>query len=184
MFELSINEEIQDKARSDVRKSIEKHDRKLTFDSVADMTYLEQCVNETLRKYPPASSVQRVALEDYNIPDSKIVIPKGTAVPIPILAIHWDEEHYPEPEKFDPERFNQENLTARHPMAFLPFGEGPRNCIGIRFALIEIKLALAKMLMRYKFTLDRSKTDVPLEFSKTNFMLAPAKNIFINISKE
>lgn len=183
MYEFSVNEEIQEKARDDVRKAIKKHDGKLTYDSVADMTYLEQCVNETLRKYPVASSLQRIALQDYKIPNTKITIPKGTPVSVPIHAIHWDEELYPEPEKFDPERFTQEEVSARHPMAYIPFGEGPRICIGMRFGLVETKLGLAKILLNYKFTLDRSKTSVPLKISPTSFVLTPAEKIFLNIAK-
>jgi cytochrome P450 family 6 len=184
MYEFAVNEKIQEKARDDVRNAIKKHDGKLTYDSVADMTYLEQCVNEALRKYPVASSLQRIALQDYTIPNSKgVTIPKGTPVSIPIHAIHWDEDLYPEPEKFDPERFTPEEISARHPMAYIPFGEGPRICIGMRFGLVETKLGLARILMRYKFDLDRSKTQVPLKISPTSFVLSPAEKIFLNISK-
>lgn len=89
-------------------------------------------VSEALRKYSPASSVQRVAKEDYPIPNTDIVVEKGTIVMIPIAGIHSDPEIYPKPEIYDPDRFSPEQVQKRHPYAFLPFGEGPRICIGLR----------------------------------------------------
>lgn len=72
----------------------------------------------------------RVCTEDYKIPDTDIVLEKGTSVIIPIKAIHWDEKVYEDPWVFDPERFSEENKLKRHQYAFIPFGEGPRICIG------------------------------------------------------
>jgi cytochrome P450 family 6 len=183
MFELSVNEEIQVKAREDVKNAIKKHGGKLTYDSVADMTYLEQCVNETLRKYPGGATLQRIALSDYKLQNSDITIPKNTGVIIPVHAIHWDEELYPNPSKFDPERFTPEEIASRHPMAYIPFGEGPRICVGLRFGLVQTKIALAKVLMRYKFTIDRTKTTVPLKILPSSFVLTAAEKIILNISK-
>jgi len=85
-----------------------------------------------LRKYPPVDNLLRIASNDYTIPDSKLVIPKGMLVFIPAYAIHHDSNIFENPEKFDPERFNDENKKNLHPMAHLPFGEGPRNCVGLR----------------------------------------------------
>ena len=131
MYELSINEEIQEKARQCVKDAIENHGS-LNYDAVGDMDYLEQCVDETLRKYPVVSSLTRSATEQYKMPNSKVVIPKGQSVWIPVHAIHHDPEIYPEPEKFKPERFTPEEKANRHPYVYLPFGEGPRICIGMR----------------------------------------------------
>lgn len=75
----------------------------------------------------------RLCTKTYKVPDSDLVIEKGTMLFIPTLAIQRDEDYYPDPEKFDPERFNQENKSKRHPFAWLPFGEGPRACIGNLF---------------------------------------------------
>lgn len=87
-------------------------------------------LSETLRKYPVGPLLTRVCTENYKIPETNIVLEKGTSLIIPIKAIHWDEEVYPDPWVFDPERFSEDNKKSRHPYAFIPFGEGPRICIG------------------------------------------------------
>lgn len=85
---------------------------------------------ETLRKYPVLTSLAREVLENYTFKGTNVTIPKGTKVWLPIFAIQRDPDIYPDPEKFDPERFSDEAVAARHPMSYLPFGDGPRNCIG------------------------------------------------------
>lgn len=132
MYEFSVNEDIQEKARQSVIEAMSKHGNELTYDAVGDMNYLEQCVDETLRKYPVVSSLQRTPIRDYLIPHTNIVLPKGRPVMIPVHAIHHDEAIYPQPEKFDPDRFTPEEVSKRHQFSYLPFGEGPRICIGMR----------------------------------------------------
>lgn len=72
-----------------------------------------------------------MAAKDYKIPGTDLVLEKDTITFIPVIGIHYDPDIYPEPEKFDPERFTEENKKQRHPMAHLPFGDGPRNCLGV-----------------------------------------------------
>uniref|UniRef100_A0A1B0DG95 Cytochrome P450 n=1 Tax=Phlebotomus papatasi TaxID=29031 RepID=A0A1B0DG95_PHLPP len=83
------------------------------------------------------------------------------------MGILMDPDIYPNPHLFDPERFSPENINNRHPMAYLPFGEGPRNCIGKRFALIQVTVGLAYILNHFKFTMN-SKTKLPLEIDPTD----------------
>lgn len=88
---------------------------------------------ETLRKYVPADSLIRKAGKDYKVPNSDLVIPKDTLIFIPVFPLHRDADLYEDPEKFDPERFSEVNKTKRHPMAYLPFGMGPRKVLQIQF---------------------------------------------------
>lgn len=85
---------------------------------------------ETLRFYPPAPITDRACTQDYLLPGTDTLIKKGSAILVPIMEIHHDERYYPEPEKFDPERFSAENKGKINTYTFLPFGQGPRNCIG------------------------------------------------------
>lgn len=85
---------------------------------------------ETLRKYPPAGVLQRSSSEPYTFAGTKVTIPKNTSLLIPVYAIHRDPQIYPEPDKFEPDRFDEETIKQRHPSFYLPFGDGPRNCIG------------------------------------------------------
>lgn len=103
------------------------------------ITYLLFFLLETLRKYPVIVWLSRMALVDYTFSGTKITIPKGQQVFIPVYAIQMDPEIYPNPQVFDPERFTGDNAKSRHPMFFLPFGDGPRNCIGkIKFSYRNI----------------------------------------------
>lgn len=85
---------------------------------------------ETLRKYPPATFLMRKSTLSYTFDGTEINIPKGQVVWIPVYAIQRDPNIYPDPEVFNPERFNEEIMQTRNAMFYLPFGDGPRNCIG------------------------------------------------------
>lgn len=83
---------------------------------------------ETLRKYPPLPFLNRTCTKPYTFPNSNISLREGDAVVIPIYGLQRDPEYYPVPENFDPDRFNEDKYV--NPYTYLPFGEGPRNCIG------------------------------------------------------
>lgn len=85
---------------------------------------------ETLRMYGSAPFLIRKCVDPYKIPNTFVTLDKDVQVIIPSYAIHHDPEIYPDPEVFDPERFTEENVKRRHHYSFLPFGEGPRMCIG------------------------------------------------------
>lgn len=90
---------------------------------------------ETLRKWPSAILTDRLCTKPYTIPSSKkneqpVTLEKGSAIIIPIVAIHYDPKYFPEPDRFDPERFSEENKASIVAGSYMPFGIGPRNCIG------------------------------------------------------
>ncbi|XP_025832386.1 probable cytochrome P450 6a13 isoform X2 [Agrilus planipennis] len=182
MYELAINPEIQDKLRNEIKQVLAKHNGQITYEAVQEMTYLDQCVYETLRKYPPVAVLTRECTKTYKVPDSDLTIEKGTRVMISPFGIQHDPEIYPDPEKFDPNRFSDENKRKRHPMSFLSFGEGPRICIGLRMGLLQTKVGLIAMLKDYKFTLD-PKTRTPLEYEIYLSILSPKGGIWLNASR-
>lgn len=114
-----------------------------------EMTYMDQVIDETLRMYPAAARFNRVASQDYEF--NGIKIKKGTVVTVPVWALHHDPEIYPDPYEFKPERFSDKEKKKRENVCFLPFGAGPRNCVGMRFAIVEIKLLLSLILSKYRF---------------------------------
>jgi cytochrome P450 family 6 len=103
-------------------------------------------------------------------------------VVVPVMGIHDDLEYYPNPEEFDPERFNQANKWSRPQYSYLRFGEGPRNCIGLCFGLVETKVVLTALLKNYKVTVNE-KTKEPLEFLPNTFILGVKGDIWLNVEK-
>jgi cytochrome P450 family 6 len=93
--------------------------------------------SETLRKYPAVPVLSRECTKDYKIPGTNVVLEKGMTTIIPVFALHHDPKYYPDPERFDPERFNENEKSKRHHFVYLPFGEGPRICIG-NFAVLYL----------------------------------------------
>lgn len=125
--------------------------KSITYDDVMQkLPYLEATVLETMRFYTLPTRLTRIAENEYRLSNG-VTIPKGCMVHIPAYVIHHSEEHYPEPEKFDPDRFLPEQKASRDPFTFLAFGSGPRNCIGMRFAMLQLKLLLAATLGKFKF---------------------------------
>uniref|UniRef100_A0A023EUC2 Putative cytochrome p450 cyp2 subfamily protein n=1 Tax=Aedes albopictus TaxID=7160 RepID=A0A023EUC2_AEDAL len=181
LYELSLYEDIQERARECVQSAIAKHGG-FNYDAVMDMDYLEQCINESLRKYPPGANLVRCATKDYHVRNSSMVFRKGMSVMVPIYAIHHDAEYYPEPERYDPDRFSAEEVSKRPPFTFMPFGEGPRICIAARFGMMESKIGLAALLMNFKFS-KCSKSIVPLVISNKHFVLTPAGGLWLKVEK-
>lgn len=132
--------------------------------------------------YGPIPQLIRTASKDYKMPNTNLTIPKGTLTLIPIYAIHMDPAIYEDPSKFDPERFTDENKRNRHPMAHLPFGDGPRNCIGIRFGLMQTKIAIIKLLMNFKFS-PSSHTTIPMKFDARALTIAPHNDMWLKVER-
>ncbi|XP_046472545.1 cytochrome P450 6A1-like isoform X2 [Neodiprion pinetum] len=137
---------------------------------------------ETLRLRPPVVFHMRKAVTDYTFRGTNVTIPKGQKVWIPVWDIHQNPEYYPKPEVFDPERFTDDMRQARHPMTYLPFGDGPRNCIGARFAVYQTKLGLIKVLSNFKVDVC-DKTHIPYKPDPKSFLLAPIGGVYLQFSK-
>ncbi|KAH9524869.1 Cytochrome P450 3A7 [Bulinus truncatus] len=161
LFFLAMNPECLEKVLEEVDKKCGNDFP--NYDTAQTLTYLDMCINESIRIASPVLFMNRTCTEAIDI--QGVHFPKGMIVLIPTYAIHQDPDIYPEPDKFDPERFNPENKTARHPYAHLPFGYGPRSCIGMRLALLELKIAMAAILQ--KFTpVPCNKSVYPIKLSK------------------
>lgn len=186
LYELSLQPAIQERMRTEIEQVMEKYNQEMTYEAILDMPYLEMVVSETLRKYPIVPFLDRACVSDWKFPDSSehyyVTLPRGTAVYIPVYGIHHDPEYYPDPERFDPERFTQENTKKRHRFTYLPFGEGPRICLGRRFAMMQIKTGLIRILSRFEVAPCKD-TPIPLKLHPKPFLMQPLEEIPLALKK-
>lgn len=126
--------------------------------------------------------MRRIAQQDYKVADTNHIIEKGTPIIIPVYAIQNDPNYFPAPEKYDPERFSNEEVNKRHNMTSLPFGEGPRNCIGLRLAMMQVRIGLITLLSSFEF-IPHSKTSTPIEFKPSSMILSPKNGIYLKIRR-
>ncbi|XP_071868082.1 probable cytochrome P450 6a13 [Bombus fervidus] len=182
LYELALNPKIQEKLREEINEHYKKHNGELNYEHIKDMEYLDKVFKETLRMYPPGTLIPRKSNSEYIFRDPQISIPKGVMIWIPVYAIHRDPEIYPNPDVFNPENFTRDAIDARHPMHYLPFGNGPRNCIGERFAVYQTKVGIITILRKYKVDVCE-KTMIPYQFDPSAFLLAPKGGICLKITK-
>nr|AIL94155.1 cytochrome P450 CYP3027C1 [Tigriopus japonicus] len=178
-YNLAIRPEIQDRLRDEINKVMDNHDGRIDYDSVHHMRYLEACINENLRIMPPVYFHLRQCTKDTEVMPG-LVIKKGVRVDFPIYTSHHNPEFFPDPETFNPDRFMPENEKNIQNLTFRPFGGGPRLCIGQRFALIEMKIALAKLLSKYRVT---PSNNTKLEFEKGNTFMLSYPELLLNLEK-
>nr|AFI45025.1 cytochrome P450 CYP6BW2 [Dendroctonus ponderosae] len=178
MLELAQNQDIQDKLRKEIKEVLAKHDGKLTYEAAMEMPYLDKVVNEALRKFPPLPFIPRKCTRNYKIPGTDVVLEKGTGVHIPVWGIHNDPEYFPNPDVFDPERFSEKNKASRPEYSYLPFGAGPRICIGLRFGKLQAKVGLIALLNNFKFTLNE-KTPMPIQIDR-GFIITVKGNVWVD----
>ncbi|CAG2175258.1 unnamed protein product [Oppiella nova] len=179
-YELALNPDVQQKLYEEVMSSVDTNGE-IDYDLLSKLSYLDAVVSETLRLHALSIRVARIASQDYKLGDTGITIKKGQAVSIPTYAIAHLEEFYPNPESFIPERFLPENKPKLVPYTYLPFGGGPRNCVGMRFGLMEAKLGLAHVIRRYRF-LKCANTDIPVSLIRNLFLHTP-KRVIVGIDK-
>ncbi|XP_050527989.1 probable cytochrome P450 6a14 [Daktulosphaira vitifoliae] len=182
LYELALHKSIQDRVREEMTHLMAKHDGKINSEFLSDLHYLERVIAETLRKYPPAPSLTREVTKDYQLPDEDLILKKGSQILIPMYSLHMDSKYYPEPLKFDPDRFSDEEKAGRTSGTYLPFGDGPRFCIGKRFAEMEMKIALTELLTRYEVE-TCEKTDMPLKFLARTPVLTTSNGIKLRFRK-
>ncbi|XP_026461385.1 cytochrome P450 9e2-like [Ctenocephalides felis] len=183
-YELALNPEVQECLQEEIDSIFNADgDEGLTYEKLAKATYMDMVISETLRKWPPVVFLDRICLKDYEIEDNigrKYTVKKGEGVLFPVYHIHRDQKYFADPERFDPERFNDENKKNIQPFTYIPFGVGPRNCIGSRFALMETKAMLFIILSSFNFR-TCLKTEYPLKLSKRDFDLVPANGVWVDV---
>ncbi|XP_064122320.1 cytochrome P450 6k1-like [Macrobrachium nipponense] len=166
----SKNPEAQQRLRQELQEIVRKEGT-ITYQGVMDAKYLDACIMETLRLYPPAPNLERVCSKDYKVPGTNITVRKGDIIEVPLWSIHRDEKYWPEPEVYNPDRFMPENKADIEPCTHMPFGGGPRNCIAMRFALLEAKVALSTLLLTFDMKTAPGFHD--LDLANSSFLIMP-----------
>ncbi|GBP26432.1 Cytochrome P450 9e2 [Eumeta japonica] len=176
MYELAVNSDVQAKLRQEIDDCYEKYQGNVDYEKLNQMKYLDMVLSESLRKWPPAPNLDRECQKHYNLgkPHDKAMkdfyLEKGSQVIVPVWAIHHDPRYYPQPEQFNPERFSDDNRHNIKPFTYMPFGVGPRNCIGSRLALTEVKSMVFDLLRHFELS-PASKTRIPPQLDPSTFAI-------------
>ncbi|XP_015833284.2 probable cytochrome P450 4aa1 [Tribolium castaneum] len=178
LYSLAAHQDIQEKVVQELNGIFKDGNQAATFEDVAEMKYLEQCIKETLRLYPSVPMITRKITED--VPLGKYTLPTGTNIVISPFVTHRLPHVFPDPLKFDPDRFSPENKAKIHPYGFIPFSAGPRNCIGYKFAIIELKTVLSQILRKYHVSLVPGREKLILSYRMT---LKAKKGIWLRLKK-
>lgn len=191
LYELSKQPLVQQRLRDEICTTLLKNDDKqLTYEAVMQMEYLDQVVSEILRMHPIMPFLDRRATlppgqRTYSLrPFVDYELEAGMGVIVPIAAIQRDPLYWPEPDRFDPERFAPANRANIVPYTFLPFGVGPRSCIGERFGLLQSKVGLVSLLRNHRVEPSERMGGGALEYSKKSMFLQTERGIFVNVVRD
>ncbi|XP_022110444.1 cytochrome P450 3A2-like [Acanthaster planci] len=174
-YQLALSPEVQDKLIEEIDR-IAPTPADIKYDTMNKMKYMETVIYECFRLYPPVVSTDRECLE--TVTYGKYTLPKGLVIHIPAYSVQHDEDVWPDPEKFHPERFSPENKASIEPVAWLPFGGGPRTCVAVKFITLLIKVFLTRVLQKYRFE-TCPETPIPLKMKKMT-MLEP-QDVYVRV---
>lgn len=174
-YQMAINPEIQRRLTAEIDETSEKlNGEAVTYDALKNMKYMEMVLNEVFRIHAAGVFIDRLCTKKFHLKDEEIDVTfeKGDHIWIPIYCFLHHPQYFPDPEKFDPERFSDENKPNINPTHFTPFGIGPRHCIGLRFAHMEIKVMMFYLLRHFSFEVS-TKTQIPIKIESSPFGLSP-----------
>ncbi|CAK1577960.1 unnamed protein product [Parnassius mnemosyne] len=149
LHQLAFHPEIQKKVQEEIDNVLSKYDGKLCYDAIKEMKYLDCAFREGMRMFPSLGFLIRESAQKYTFPEINLPIDEGVIVIIPLQAMHNDPQYFENPNQFSPERFLPENVNSKIKHVYLPFGDGPRACIGERLGLMQSLAGLAAILSRY-----------------------------------
>ncbi|CAB3254030.1 unnamed protein product [Arctia plantaginis] len=173
IYHLAWHPEHQQRLYDEILNLKQKYEGEdLSPSALSELTYYNCVIKETLRHFPPMGWLDRVATKDYQI-DENLTIPAGTPVYLNAVGMQVDPQYFPDPMVFNPDRFLPENERNNTPFTFLPFGDGPRACIGMRFAFHVLRQALSSIIYNFEIRVvpDTPKpNEVEVEKKGTFFM--------------
>ncbi|XP_050355259.1 cytochrome P450 6B5-like [Nymphalis io] len=180
MLELAHNKYILDRLHNEIDIVFENCNDKINFEELGKLEYLDMIISELLRKYPPVLALQRCCTSDTTLPSTQAKVYKGTTILVPVFALHRDPKLFPDPELFDPDIFSSRNQCKITKFSYLPFGEGQRKCLGVRFERILLKFSIAVILR--KCTVKENKYE-PNAYDHSFFSLRDSSAHFILIPR-
>ncbi|XP_011175440.1 cytochrome P450 9e2 [Solenopsis invicta] len=180
--EIGVNPDVQRKLREEIEDVLRQTNGKPTYEAINRMKYLDAVINETQRLYPVAILLDRVCVKKTVLPPATpdgepITLKPGDNIWFMPFSLHRDPKYYPHPKKFDPERFLNGSVDNS---VYMPFGIGPRLCIGNRFALMEAKIMIFHLLWRCDIEPD-VKTRVPMVFNKKSLAPLPDGGFWLKL---
>ncbi|XP_026328267.1 cytochrome P450 6B6-like [Hyposmocoma kahamanoa] len=150
LHQLAFHPEVQKKVQNEIDQVLTQHNNELSYDAVKEMKYLEWTFYEGMRLFPSLGFLIRESAKKYTIPEINVTIDEGIGIIIPLQALHNDPQYFEKPEQFRPERFHPDEFDCKDKkFVYLPFGEGPRACIGARLGLMQSIAGLAAILSRF-----------------------------------
>lgn len=211
MYELAKKPTIQQRVSDEIRNTLEKYNGNLNYEALSEMKYLDSCIDgmildeprtenslskinsffclfilslETLRMHPPFDSIFRECTTDYKIPDTEFVIEEGTAIFFSVSAPQYDSKYYDQPNEFNPERFLGNQLANKNSleMPYLTFGDGPRNCIGMRLGKLKAKIGVCLLLQKFSFELGERLVRTGLQIDPRARLRTPLDGIHLAVN--
>lgn len=160
---MGVHQHIQDRVIQELDEIFGDSDRPATFADTLEMKYLERCLMETLRMYPPVPIIARELQQDVKLASCDLVIPAKCTTVIGTFKLHRRPEIYNNPEKFDPDNFLPERTANRHYYSFIPFSAGPRSCVGRKYAMLKLKILLSTILRNFRVYSDVKEEEFKLQ---------------------
>lgn len=147
---MGCHPEIQERVIQELDEIFGDSDRPATFQDTLEMKYLERCLMETLRMFPPVPIIARHIKSDLKLASGDYTIPAGCTVVVATFKVHRQPYIYPNPDVFDPDNFLPEKTANRHYYSFIPFSAGPRSCVGRKYAMLKLKILLSTILRNFR----------------------------------
>ncbi|XP_063993013.1 cytochrome P450 4g15 [Diachasmimorpha longicaudata] len=160
---MGCHPEIQEKVIQELDEIFGDSDRPATFQDTLEMKYLERCLMETLRMYPPVPIIARQIQTDLKLASGDYTVPAGCTVVVGTFKMHRQPHIYPNPDVFNPDNFLPEKTANRHYYAFVPFSAGPRSCVGRKYAMLKLKILLSTILRNFRVKSDIKESDFRLQ---------------------
>uniref|UniRef100_A0AAT9UTD0 Cytochrome P450 4G219 n=2 Tax=Maconellicoccus hirsutus TaxID=177089 RepID=A0AAT9UTD0_MACHI len=155
--------DIQEKVVEELNTIFKGSDRPCTFQDTLEMKYLERCLMETLRLYPPVPMIARQIKEEVVLPSTNAILPADTTIIIGTFKLHRNPEIYPNPNEFNPDNFLPEKSANRHYYSYVPFSAGPRSCVGRKYAVLKLKILLSTILRNFQIRTVKDQNDWQLQ---------------------